>query len=296
MKVVLITGISGSGKSIAVKALEDAGYFCIDNLPIQFLHDAVMSVQEQGTHEIAIAIDSRTGDITSLPAIAQGLSRFGHDVKVIFLNARTEILIQRYSESRRRHPLAARIPDDEPQSTLSESIALEREIMADLQDSASILDTSDMHPNSLRQWLRELVNAERSALTIVFESFAYKYGIPLDADLVFDVRCLPNPYYEKELRALTGQDQPVADFLSGNELVTKMVNDIRTYLNTWLPSYMLENRSYLTVGIGCTGGQHRSVYIAETLKESFGATENVLVRHRAIQMRAASPITGTQTQ
>jgi len=214
VKVVLITGISGSGKSIAVKALEDAGYFCIDNLPIQFLHDAVMSVQEQGTDQIAIAIDSRTGDITSLPAISQGLSRFGHDVKVIFLNARTEVLIQRYSESRRRHPLAARIPDDQPQPTLSESIALEREIMADLQEFASILDTSDMHPNSLRQWLRELVNAERSALTIVFESFAYKYGIPLDADLVFDVRCLPNPYYEKELRELTGQDQPVADFLS----------------------------------------------------------------------------------
>lgn len=295
MKVVLITGISGSGKSIAVKALEDAGYFCIDNLPIQFLHDAVMSVQEQGTDQIAIAIDSRTGDITSLPAIAQGLSRFGHDVKVIFLNARTEILIQRYSESRRRHPLAARIPDNQPQPTLSESIALERELMADLQDFASILDTSDMHPNSLRQWLRELVGAERSALTIVFESFAYKYGIPLDADLIFDVRCLPNPYYEKELRELTGQDQAVADFLSGTELVTNMVRDISNYLNTWLPSYLLENRSYLTIGIGCTGGQHRSVYIAETLKRTFDASENVLVRHRAIQMRAASPITGTQT-
>lgn len=295
MKVVLITGISGSGKSIAVKALEDAGYFCIDNLPIQFLHDAVMSVQEQGTDQIAIAIDSRTGDVTSLPAIAQGLSRFGHDVKIIFLNARTDVLIQRYSESRRRHPLAARVPDGQPQPTLSESIALEREIMADLQEFASILDTSDMHPNSLREWLRDLVGSERSALTIVFESFAYKYGIPLDADLVFDVRCLPNPYYEKELRSLTGQDPAVAKYLSADQLVNDMVRDISQYLNTWLPNYLLENRSYLTVGIGCTGGQHRSVYIAETLKKAFADAENTLVRHRAIQMRAASPITGTQT-
>ncbi len=294
MKVVLITGISGSGKSIAVNALEDAGYYCIDNLPIQFLHDAVMSVQEQGTDRIAIAIDSRTGDIAELPSIAQGLSRFGHDLKVIFLNARTDVLIQRYSESRRRHPLAARVPPGHPQPTLSESIALERELMADLQEFASILDTSDMHPNSLRKWLGELVDAERSPLTIVFESFAYKYGIPLDADLVFDVRCLPNPHYVPELKKLTGRDKPVADYLSEIPSVTSMVDQISDFLNNWLPHYIQEHRSYLTVGIGCTGGQHRSVYCVETLAERFSRTESVLIRHRGIQMREVSPITATQ--
>jgi UPF0042 nucleotide-binding protein len=295
MKVVLITGISGSGKSIAVKALEDDGYYCIDNLPIRFLQEAVNAVQELGLDEVAIAVDSRTGDIGDLPAIANGLSRFGHDVKIIFLNARTDVLIQRFSESRRKHPLAVRIPASEQAPTLWESIERERDVMSDLQEFSNLVDTSDMHPNSLRQWLRELVNTERSALTLVFQSFAYKYGIPLDADLVFDARCLPNPYYRQELRPLTGQDQPVADYLESSPTVLALKNDIAQFLNTWLPNYLLENRSYLTVSIGCTGGQHRSVYLAESLSKHFSRSENVVVRHRAIQMRKASPITGTQT-
>ncbi|MGB7183848.1 MAG: RNase adapter RapZ [Burkholderiaceae bacterium] len=296
MKVVLITGISGSGKSIAVKALEDDGYYCIDNLPLQFLQEAVMVVQGQGLDRVAIAIDARTRDINDLPTIANGLSRFGHDVKIIFLNARTDVLIQRYSESRRRHPLSMQAEPGEQPQTLWESIEREREVMANMQDFSNLVDTSDMHPNSLRKWLRELVGSERSALTVVFQSFAYKYGIPLDSDLVFDARCLPNPYYNPDLRPLTGRDAAVASFLESNPTVVAMTEDIARFLTTWLPNYLQENRSYLTIGIGCTGGQHRSVYLAEELSKRFARTQSVIVRHRAIQMREASPITGTQTQ
>lgn len=296
MKVVLITGISGSGKSIAVKALEDDGYYCIDNLPLQFLQEAVMVVQGQGLDRVAIAIDARTRDINDLPTIANGLSRFGHDVKIIFLNARTDVLIQRYSESRRRHPLSMQAEPGEQPQTLWESIEREREVMANMQDFSNLVDTSDMHPNSLRKWLRELVGSERSALTVVFQSFAYKYGIPLDSDLVFDARCLPNPYYNPDLRPLTGRDAAVASFLESNPTVMAMTEDIARFLTTWLPNYLQENRSYLTIGIGCTGGQHRSVYLAEELSKRFARTQSVIVRHRAIQMREASPITGTQTQ
>ncbi len=294
MKVVLVTGISGSGKSIAANALEDDGYFCIDNLPLKFLHEVVMSLQDNGLDRVAVAIDARAGDIADLPEIVNGLSRIGHDVKVVFLNARTDVLIQRYSESRRRHPLALRAPADQPPPTLEESIEGERELLADMMEIGNALDTSDLHPNSMRQWLREMVGADRTTITLVFQSFAYKYGIPLDADLVFDVRCLPNPYYVPPLRALTGRDKPVADYLAADASVQTMVGDITRYLTDWLPAYIREHRSYLTVGIGCTGGQHRSVYVVETLADRFRLTETVLVRHRGIQMRQISPITSVQ--
>ncbi len=294
MKVVLVTGISGSGKSIAANALEDDGYFCIDNLPLSFLHEVVMSLQESGLDRLAVAIDARAGNIADLPEIVNGLSRFGHDVKVVFLNARTDVLIQRYSESRRLHPLALRVPANEPAPTLEESIERERELMADMMELGNALDTSDLHPNSMRQWLREMVGADRTELTLVFQSFAYKYGIPLDADLVFDVRCLPNPHYVPELRRLNGRDQPVADYLRSIPTVSRMITDISGFLHTWLPAYIEEHRSYLTVGIGCTGGQHRSVYVVETLAGHFRDNQTVLVRHRGIQMRQVSPITSTQ--
>ncbi|MEZ5741212.1 MAG: RNase adapter RapZ [Burkholderiaceae bacterium] len=292
--MVLVTGISGSGKSIAVKALEDDGYYCIDNLPLRFLHEVIMSLRENDLDRVAVAVDARSGDIRDLPQIANGLSRFGHDVKVIFLNARNDVLIHRYSESRRRHPLALSVPRGIEPPTLSESIETERELMSEMQEIGSALDTSDLHPNSMRQWLREMVAAERSPLTLVFQSFAYKYGIPMDADLVFDVRCLPNPHYIPQLKPLTGLDQPVAEYLEAIPAVNRMLDDISGFLTTWLPSYLLEQRSYLTVGIGCTGGQHRSVYCVEALAERFRASESVLVRHRGIQMRAISPITSTQ--
>ena len=295
MKVVLVTGISGSGKSIAANALEDDGYFCIDNLPLRFLHEVVMSLQEEGLDRVAVAIDARAGDIHDLPQIANGLSRFGHDVKVIFLNARTDVLIQRYSESRRRHPLAQRLTAGAGLPTLEESIEKERELMSDMMEIGNALDTSDLHPNSMRKWLREMVGSDRTSLTLVFQSFAFKYGIPLDADLVFDVRCLPNPHYIPELKKLTGRDQPVADYLAEIPSVNDMVNQISAFLDHWLPHYIQEHRSYLTVGIGCTGGQHRSVYVVETLAERFKRSESVLIRHRGIQMREVSPITATQS-
>lgn len=294
MKVVLVTGISGSGKSIAANALEDDGYFCIDNLPLRFLQEVMMSLQENGLDRVAVALDARAGDIRDLPQIVNGLSRFGHDVKTVFLNARTDVLIQRYSESRRRHPMSLRNPLDDDRLTLEESIEKERELMSDMMEIGNALDTSDLHPNSMRKWLREMVGAERTALTLVFQSFAFKYGIPLDADLVFDVRCLPNPHYIPELKKLTGRDQPVADYLQEIPSVNAMIDSISGFLNTWLPHYIQENRSYLTVGIGCTGGQHRSVYCVEALAEKFGSTESVLIRHRGIQMREVSPITATQ--
>ena len=295
MKVVLVTGISGSGKSIAANALEDDGYFCIDNLPLRFLHEVVMSLQEEGLDRVAVAIDARAGDIHDLPQIANGLSRFGHDVKVIFLNARTDVLIQRYSESRRRHPLAQRLTAGAGLPTLEESIEKERELMSDMMEIGNALDTSDLHPNSMRKWLREMVGSDRTSLTLVFQSFAFKYGIPLDADLVFDVRCLPNPHYIPELKKLTGRDQPVADYLAEIPSVNDMVNQISAFLDHWLPHYIQEHRSYLTVGIGCTGGQHRSVYVVESLAERFKRSESVLIRHRGIQMREVSPITATQS-
>lgn len=295
LKVVLVTGISGSGKSIAANALEDDGYFCIDNLPLRFLHEVTMSLQEDGLDRVAVAIDARAGDIRDLPHIVSGLSRYGHDVKVIFLNARTDVLIQRYSESRRRHPLAQRIQGDNAPPTVEESIEKERELMSDMMELGNALDTSDLHPNSMRKWLREMVGADRTSLTLVFQSFAFKYGIPLDADLVFDVRCLPNPHYIPELKKLTGRDKPVADYLAEIPSVTAMIDQISEFLNNWLPHYIQEHRSYLTVGIGCTGGQHRSVYCVEALAERFSRTESVLIRHRGIQMREVSPITATQT-
>lgn len=288
MRVVLITGISGSGKTIAANALEDDGYFCIDNLPMKFLQEVVMSLQESGHERVGVAIDARSGEVTDLPQIVNGLSRYGHDVKVVFLDARTDVLVSRYSESRRRHPLA-HLPGMAEPPTLIESIERERELMQEMREIGNTLDTSDLHPNALRRWLRELVGSERTSLTLVFESFAFKYGVPLDADLVFDVRCLPNPHWIPELRPLTGRDEAVANYLCSIPAVNQMIEHISGFLDTWLPSYMLEQRSYLTVALGCTGGQHRSVYVVEALAARFARHDAVLVRHRAIAMRAHSP-------
>ncbi len=287
MRVVLITGISGSGKSVATNVLEDDGYFCIDNLPAQFLGEVIMSLQEAGHQKVAVSIDARSGDsVTELGQIVAGLSRFGHDVKVVFLNARTETLVQRYSETRRRHPMSLRAGRSEA-PTLLESIESERELMSPIEDLGVSLDTSDLHPNVLRSWIRDVVGTDRASMTLLFESFAYKHGVPLDADLVFDARCLPNPYYTAELRPLTGLDAPVAEYLQSIPSVQRMVEHIADFLHAWLPHYILENRSYLTVAIGCTGGQHRSVYCVEELARRFRPVEQVLVRHRALASRQA---------
>jgi UPF0042 nucleotide-binding protein len=287
MRVVLVTGISGSGKSIAINVLEDDGFFCIDNLPAKFLRDVIASLSEQGYDRVAVSIDARSGaSVGELRQVISGMAHFGQDVKVMFLNARTETLVQRYSETRRRHPLAMQQNHvDNATPTLLESIQHERELMSEIQDLGVTIDTSDLHPNVLRHWVRDVLGLERAPITLLFESFAFKYGVPLDADLVFDVRCLPNPYYTPELRPMSGLDEPVARFLKAIPSVQRMLEHIGHYLQAWLPSYVQENRSYLTVGVGCTGGQHRSVFVVEQLAQRFRHSDQVLIRHRALASR-----------
>lgn len=289
MRVVLITGISGSGKSIALNVLEDDGFYCIDNLPVRFLQDVVLAQHAAGLERLAVSVDVRSGSLADVRQTVAALGRMGHDVRTLFLNARTDTLVQRYSETRRRHPLSDRGSSAAPGDllpTLVESIERERELMAEIEEVGAAIDTSDLHPNVLRQWIRSLAGIDRSGLTLMFESFAYKYGVPLDADLVFDARCLPNPYYDHELRPLTGLDAPVARFLEQIPAARRLIDHIDGFVRTWLPSYVQENRSYLTVAIGCTGGQHRSVYCVEQLAARFtGHDGTPLVRHRALESR-----------
>ena len=282
MHILIISGLSGSGKSIALNLLEDAAYYCVDNLPPQLLQPLVDQLGQQGYRKIAVAIDIRGGGgIESLPQQLDTLRAQKHDVQFLFLDSKTETLRKRYSETRRRHPLAS---DDR---TLSEAIAEERVRLARVAELGHHIDTSDLKPNALREWIRQFIAAnsdghEPQTLTLSFESFGFKHGLPLDAELVFDVRCLPNPHYEPDLRPLTGRDQPVIDFLEAEPDVLKMRDDIARFVETWLPAYIRDNRSYLTVGIGCTGGQHRSVYIAEWLAQHFADRARVLVRHREL--------------
>ena len=282
MHILIISGLSGSGKSIALNLLEDATYYCVDNLPPQLLQPLVDQLGQQGYRKIAVAIDIRGGGgIETLPQQLDTLRAQKHDVQFLFLDSKTETLRKRYSETRRRHPLAS------DERTLSEAIAEERIRLARVAELGHHIDTSDLKPNALREWIRQFITAngdghEPQTLTLSFESFGFKHGLPLDAELVFDVRCLPNPHYEPDLRPLTGRDQPVIDFLEAEPDVLKMRDDIAHFVETWLPAYIRDNRSYLTVGIGCTGGQHRSVYIAEWLAQHFADRARVLVRHREL--------------
>jgi len=286
MRIVLITGISGSGKSVALHVLEDAGYFCVDNLPPALLCDLVDTRIREGASVLAVATDARSAD--SLATLRTDIDRLrddGHDVKVFFLTASNEALITRFSETRRSHPLSHRLlPGRNPtdRMTLSECIAVEREMLSDVQEIAHVIDTSQLSSNKLRRWIKGLVDIERSPLTLLFQSFAFKHGLPLDADLVFDVRMLPNPHYDATLRPLTGRDDPVIEFLASYDEVAEMLADIRGFVEKWLPSFKVDNRSYLTVAIGCTGGQHRSVYIAEQLARHFRPSEQVVCRHRQL--------------
>ena len=284
MHILIISGLSGSGKSIALNLLEDAAYYCVDNLPPQLLQPLVDQLGQQGYGKIAVAIDIRGGGgIETLPQQLDALRAQKHDVQFLFLDSKTETLRKRFSETRRRHPLAS---DDR---TLSESIAEERVRLARVAELGHHIDTSDLKPNALREWIRQFISAngdhaqpQTQSLTLSFESFGFKHGLPLDAELVFDVRCLPNPHYEPDLRPLTGRDPPVIDFLEAEPDVLRMRDDIARFVETWLPAYIRDNRSYLTVGIGCTGGQHRSVYIAEWLARHFSDRVRVLVRHREL--------------
>ena len=276
MQLILISGLSGSGKSVALNVLEDSGYYCVDNLPVNLLPLLMDNLREAGRKHIAVSIDVRSGGMPHLPRLIEQFREDGMDVHLIFLEAKTDTLVKRFSETRRRHPLS----DD--RLTLPECVQRERELLAEVGDIAHHIDTSDLASNALRTWIREFTRIDRARLTLLFESFGFKNGIPLDADLVFDVRCLPNPFYAASLRPLTGRDAPVAEYLERTPLTNKMYEDIRGFVENWLPHYVSDNRSYLTVAIGCTGGQHRSVYLAEKLARHFEPQQQVLLRHREL--------------
>jgi UPF0042 nucleotide-binding protein len=287
MELVLVTGISGSGKSVALHALEDAGYFCVDNLPPELLQDFVRLERQRGTARVAVAVDVRTA--TSLPKLLPMVDRLrdaGQQVRLLFLDASTDTLVRRFSETRRPHPLTAAQLPGELSRALIEALELERELLASVRDKATVVDTSLLRPAQLRSWVQGLVGVTASQLTLVFESFAYKHGVPLDADYLFDVRMLPNPFYIRELRPLTGRDDKVAEYLEAQPEVGQMVGQIETFLRHWLPHLQSDQRSYVTVCIGCTGGQHRSVYISEALARRFRDQAGTLVRHRELDERS----------
>jgi UPF0042 nucleotide-binding protein len=277
MQLVVITGLSGSGKSVALKVLEDSAYYAADNLPAKLLPEMIAFLERAGHQRIAVSIDARSGDtLAELPQQISQLRAHGIDIRVLFLDAKTDTLLKRFSETRRRHPLSA------DGLTVAECIVRERELLSAIGTISHHIDTSDLSPTALRAWIKQFVEFDQAGLTLLFQSFGFKHGIPLDADLVFDVRCLPNPFYDPRLRPLTGRDRAVIEFLEGNENVRRMVADIRGFIENWLPCFVADNRSYLTIAVGCTGGEHRSVYFAETLARHFGATRRVLVRHREL--------------
>ena len=283
MRIVLVTGMSGSGKSVAIRLLEDAGYYCIDNLPSRFLGDVCAFLDGTGHGDVALSVDSRSEtSLGDVPDIIAALRVAGHDVRVLFLTASDAALVLRFSETRRRHPMSLRGWPAGAETTLLEAISLERELLAPLINVSHVIDTSDLHPNTLRQWVRQFTDSPPADLVLAFESFAFKQGVPVAADFVFDVRNLPNPHYDPLLKPLTGRDAPVVAFLQQVPQVGQMLDDIAGFLGKWLPSYVADNRHYLTVAIGCTGGRHRSVYIVEELARRFSAYRSVIVRHRVI--------------
>lgn len=275
-QLIIVTGLSGSGKSIALRALEDSGYYCIDNLPATMLPQVSQHLTTTLHDRVAISIDSRSASIETLPTHITELRAKNIDVQVLFLESNIETLVKRFSETRRKHPLSK---DD---ITLAESITLERDLLLNLNELGHVIDTSHLSSNTLRAWVKEVVSIQHAGLTVLFTSFGFKHGIPLDADFVFDVRCLPNPHYDPTLRPLTGKDPEIHAYLSTQPHVNDMLNDIRSYIEKWLPCFVQDNRSYLTVAIGCTGGQHRSVYFVEQLSQYFQANQKVLTRHREL--------------
>jgi UPF0042 nucleotide-binding protein len=276
MRLVVITGLSGSGKSVALNVLEDGGFYCIDNLPAALLPETVQYLQLSGYQDTAVSIDARSEP--SLAGLPEELRRLREkvDLRVLYLEAKEETLVKRYSETRRRHPL------NTGERSLAECIREEREMLSPLVALAHHIDTSETSANALRTWIKDLLQVQSTRFTLVFESFGFKHGIPLDVDLVFDVRCLPNPHYDPYLRPLTGRDAAVIAFLQTEPRVQEMLEDIRSYVAKWLPAYIRDNRSYFTVALGCTGGRHRSVYFAETLADLFQDSQQVLIRHREL--------------
>jgi UPF0042 nucleotide-binding protein len=273
--LVVVSGLSGSGKSIALKVLEDAGYYCVDNLPATLLLEVVDFLGEAGHERVAVSVDARSASLPALPEHIERLKSRGFDCRVLYLEASTPTLLRRFSETRRRHPLSGSM-------TLPEAIERERALLEGVAPLGQRIDTSDLQPRVLQNWIRDLLGLGAGALTLLFESFSYKQGIPLDADWVLDARMIANPHYDPQLRPLTGRDAPVIDFLERDALTQQWLGDVRALLARWLPEIVRENRSHVTVAIGCTGGRHRSVYLAEKLAGAFRADWKVLVRHRGL--------------
>jgi UPF0042 nucleotide-binding protein len=291
LQVVLITGMSGSGKSVALHALEDTGFFCVDNLPPELLLPFVTLERQHNARRVAIAMDARNASaLPLLPSQLMLLKKQGINVQSLFLDSTTETLVRRYSETRRRHPLSQSESEQssvEQRHALVDAIELEREILSTLREQAHVIDTSIIRPSQLQAYVKSLISVAGEQLTLVFESFAFKRGVPSDADYVFDVRMLPNPHYEPELRHLTGQDAPVASFLQQQADVAQMLDHIRTFLEHWIEALARDHRSYVTVAIGCTGGQHRSVYLVEQLTQLFSEKWITLKRHRELEVLPA---------
>jgi len=284
MKLVIVSGMSGSGRTVALHMLEDLGYYCIDNLPPNLLPKLIedtLNGSGPGYELLAVGIDARAGqaELQQFGDWLPELHSLIPDTRLLFLQCSDSILVTRYSETRRKHPLS------QGQLPLDEAIALERQRLDPLIEQADLtLDTSTTSIHQLREQIREKIAAESvDAITLSVNSFAFKRGTPTAADFVFDVRCLPNPYWEASLRELTGRDQGVTDWLSNHEIVNELYADIRDYLDRWLPRFAAVDRSYVTVAIGCTGGRHRSVYIAERLAKHFSETwPQVLLRHLSL--------------
>jgi len=285
-EIVLITGMSGSGKSVALHALEDAGFYCVDNLPPELLLPFVDLESKRNALRLAIAMDVRSA--TSLPQVPEHLDALrskGIVVKPLFLDATTETLVRRYSETRRKHPLSQNESGHallDVRRALTDAIELERELLAALRDQAHVIDTSIIRSSQLQGYVKTLVSSTGGQLTLVFESFAFKRGVPGDADFVFDVRMLPNPHYKPSLKALTGRDIAVMEFLQASAQVTRMQAQIEAFIQSWLQDLANDHRSYVTVAIGCTGGQHRSVYLVEQLAKRFADRWVTLKRHREL--------------
>jgi UPF0042 nucleotide-binding protein len=276
MQLVLVSGLSGSGKSIALHVLEDSGYYCVDNLPATLLLETIDFLAEAGHDRVGVSIDARSAALPALPESLAQLKARGFECRVLYLESTTPALLRRFSETRRRHPLAG------AGLTVSEAIERERAMLAGVAQLGQRIDTSELQPRVLQNWIRDLLGVGAETLTLLFESFTYRDGVPTDADWVLDARMLPNPHYDPQLRPLTGRDDPVVQALAKDERVQRWLADVQGLLARWLPEIVRENRSHVTVAIGCTGGRHRSVYLAERLAESFRAEWRVLVRHRQL--------------
>ena len=279
MKLIIVSGLSGSGKSVALHALEDVGFYCVDNIPVALLRsfvDEILLRKDQAFENVAIGLDARSGarDIFGIPAVVQKLRDDGVECEIIFLQADNKALLSRFSDTRRRHPLT------DGQTSLEEAIAKERDLLGPVINTAElVIDTTGMTVYELREQIRTRVGHRApGALSILVESFGYKHGLPASSDFVFDVRCLPNPYWEPLLRPLNGKDAPVRAFLDAQPVVQRMVDDIVKFLEDWIPRYRDFQRSYLTIAIGCTGGMHRSVYVAEAVAARLSESQGAAIR------------------